>query len=304
MLNVLQEVQHSGQGTTALQQEDESDFKPHVLHRQTPKWVTPNTVAITCKCSMLSLAMGKLSVGLLPPGTVIPSVAARKSILNQLRQIPDNKYQHTDVDQRVRSWGKPFVDSATLAAHLGEKVDPRVEALTGPLVTRIARFLRLKGFEVQPLIDPVTLIAYPAGVFRAINVVNEASVLHTDDFVRDGLQKPDFRMPEPLANREFFQISFNVLLDDGGYEPDALFVYNRFHIPADEKRILHNGWQFPMSVVRNRLACKHTPSTGSEYVFCTTNYHDVRGGSPLANRVTFSVFALYVPSLNLMMLYN
>lgn len=303
MLENTRTFARADRGVISLQ-EDESDFKAHVLPRQTPKWLTSTPVAITCKCSMHSLATGRLPVGLLPAGTVVPSRVARERILGQLRQIPDNKYHETDANQRVRSWGKPFVDSPTVNKHLSSKVDPRVEALTVPLVKRITRYLRLQGFQVAPLVDPLTAITYPAGVFRAINVVNDASVLHTDDFVRDGLKKPDFRMPALLVDREFFQISFNVLLDDGGYEPDSLFVFNRFHVPADEKRVQPNGWQFPLTMVQKRQVCRYTPSTGAEYVFCTTNYHDVRGGSPLANRVTFSIFALYVPSLNLMMLYN
>ncbi|MEY4926582.1 MAG: hypothetical protein RI894_1018, partial [Bacteroidota bacterium] len=146
--------------------------------------------------------------------------------------------------------------------------------------------------------------SYTAGVFRAINVVNEASVLHCDDFIRDGLKKPDFRLPEVLKNQVYYQLSFNVLLDDGGFEPDALFVHNRFYTLPDEITCLPNGWQFPLDLVARQPHCKFTPSVGSEYVFNTINYHDIKGGSQLANRVTFSVFAIYIPALSMMLLYN
>lgn len=283
---------------------DEGGFMPSVLRRQTPRWAVNSPTALTCKCGMKSLAVGKLPIGILPPRTIVRSTLERKRILRELMQLPETRYKGVSDDQCVRCWGSPFVDAKTVSDHLSTAISPAVVALTSPLLQNLTEYLVSLGFDVQPMIDPVTLIPYPAGIFRAISVVNEASVLHTDDFVRDGLQKPDFRLPEVLVGRQFTQLSFNILLDDGGFEPDALWVYNRFHTPADEVFVMKNGWQFPLDLVSRRPSCKYTPSVGSEYAFCTTNYHDVRGGSPRANRVTFSVFAIYVPSLNLMMLYN
>jgi hypothetical protein len=157
---------------------------------------------------------------------------------------------------------------------------------------------------VEPLIDPLTGQAYSAGVFRTISVTGKSSVLHCDDFVRDGSLKTDFRLPSVLKNRMYYQLSFNILLDDGGYNVDPLYVFNRFYNVADENDCLANGWQFPLSLVADAAVCQYQPTVGATYVFSTINYHDIKGGSTAARRITWSVFALYVPELNLMLLYN
>lgn len=283
---------------------DEGDFEPCVLQRRTPKWAVSAPTALTCKCGMLGIASGRLPIGILPEGTIVRSDRERRRILRELMQIQETRYKGVSDDQSVRCWGSPFVDAPTVTRHLSGSVAPELDALASPLLSNLSNYLVTLGFKVQPMIDPSTRLPYPAGVFRAINVVNEASVLHTDDFIRDGLQKPDFRLPDILVGREFTQLSFNVLLDNGGFDPDALWVYNRFYTPADEAKVLENGWQFPLALINRHSSCKYVPELGVEYAFCTNNYHDVRGGSPKANRVTFSAFAIYIPSLNVMMLYN
>jgi len=125
-----------------------------------------------------------------------------------------------------------------------------------------------------------------------------------DDFIRDGNMKPDFRLPTALKGRPYFQVSFNILLDDGGHQAAPLYTYNRFYNPCDEIHCMDNGWQFPKELMADIPVYKYQPKIGETYVFPTTAYHDIFGGSPLANRVTWSVFAIYVPYLDLMLLYN
>jgi hypothetical protein len=102
----------------------------------------------------------------------------------------------------------------------------------------------------------------------------------------------------------YYQVSFNLLLDDGGFEPDPLYVYNRFYNPSDETFCMDNGWQFSVDLMDGSNVYRYNPKVGEAYVFSTTAFHDIYGGSPLSNRITWSVFAIYVPSLNMMLLYN
>ena len=275
-----------------------------IPYRPTPKWVTDKQLVLQRKRDFIQVALGKAPIGILPKKALLPSEDHRLAILQELQNIKAAKYDNTDSEQRVESWGKPFVDSTTLDIHLTMQVNEKILGISNPLVERTQRFLESLGYEVDFLIDPVTGLQYHAGVFRQISVSKSSSVLHVDDFIRDGQHKLDFRLPKVLTGRMYYQVSFNLLLDDGGYEPDSLYVYNCFYNPSDEAFCMENGWQFPVELMGNASVFRYTPKIGEAYVFSTTAFHDICGGSPLSNRITWSVFAIYVPSLNLMLLYN
>lgn len=272
--------------------------------RITPKWSQNYPIAIDAKEHLQLIAEGKLPLGLLPEGTLLSDDQYRKEAVQRLQAISTAKYDSTSTEQRVESWGKPFVDSATLEDHFQLDVNPDVLAVSNPFLTRTQRFLESLGFQVDYLTDPVTGARYQAGVLRKISVSKSSSVLHVDDFIRDGLKKPDFRMPSALVGEQYYQISFNLLLEDGGHQVDPLYCYNRFYNSCDEAQCMDNGWQFPESLLDGCEYYKYQPKVGSAYVFSTTAYHDIYGGSPDAERITWSVFAIYVPSKNLMLLYN
>jgi hypothetical protein len=294
-------------GRMVKNEDTEGAFKTQptifVPYRPTPSWLSQDARSIICKCHLQNVAQGKLGVGLLPNDAILND-AELKMVLHRLSRLAVRKYEGTASEQKVGCVGTPFVDSPSVTSHLSKESGEEEADLTQFPLRKVADYLRNLGFDVADLIDPVTLLPYSAGVFRTISVTGKATVLHCDDFIRDGLKKPDFRLPEVLEGRMFHQMSFNILLDDGGFQPDPLYVYNRFYNTSDEKHCLENGWQFPLSLVEAAAVCKYQPEVGSTYVFSTTNYHDIRGGSVAANRVTWSVFALYVPSLNLMLLYN
>lgn len=272
--------------------------------RKTPQWEHQKEVPLTSKEAFIAMAIGKAPIGIVPSGSLIPNKKEQLKILQNLTKIGSAKYDNTDSEQQVESWGKPWVESKTLKDHLSMKVNQTVLNLSNPIVFRTKDYLEKLGFKVGFLTDPFTGLDYHAGVFRFINVSKNRSVLHMDDFIRDGNMKPDFRLPLPLKNRPYFQVSFNVLLGDGGHQAAPLYTYNRFYNPCDEVHCMDNGWQFPTELMRNTPVHKYQPQVGETYVFSTTAYHDIYGGSPLSNRVTWSVFAIYVPSLDLMLLYN
>lgn len=272
--------------------------------RTAPKWTQSAPATIDAKRYLEDVAVGKLPLGLIPAGVLLPGDNYRKEVVQQLQAISTAKYDNTSNEQRVESWGKPFVDSATLDDYFQLEVNPTVLAISNPFVTRTYRFLESLGFQVDYLTDPTTGAKYHAGVLRKISVSKTSSVLHVDDFIRDGLKKPDFRLPSVLKGERYFQLSFNLLLEDGSHQADPLYCYNKFYNPCDEKQCMDNGWQFPESLVAGCDYHKHQPKVGGAYVFSTTAYHDIYGGSPLADRITWSVFAIYIPAKNLMLLYN
>jgi len=259
----------------------EVDFKlrqAEIPTRNTPKWLTDIAADIAFKDDILDITAGLRPIGFLPPNTIIRDSAERQQILNLLKAIPVKNYEGISDEQRIKAWGLPFVDSPTVTEHLTTKVDPRILELTEPLVRRLELWLTSLGFNVTKLTDPFTGLAYPAGVFRSMNVSKEAGAIHVDDFIRDGLLKPDFRLPYLLEQYEYVQISFNALLCDGGHEPDNLYAFNRFYQHSDEEHLLPNGWQFPASLVAGSPVYRHRPVVGQDYVFNTCNYHDVKGG--------------------------
>lgn len=272
--------------------------------RPTRRWVTDKEINLKSRKDLELIALGKAPLGILPTGAILPSESYRLAALEKLNSISAKKYDNTSQLQRVECYGDAFVDSRSLNEHFKKCSDTIVGEISDPLLQKTRQYLESLGFVVDNLIDPLTGCAYPAGILRKINVNGKNSVCHIDDYVRDGQMKPDFRLPTILKNQLYYQISFNILLDDGGYQADPLYTFNRFYHPCDEKYCLPNGWQFETEVVNDVLVHKYQPKVAEAYVFSTSAYHDIYGGSPLANRVTWSVFAIYVPALNLMIPYN
>lgn len=272
--------------------------------RIAPKWEANTEVSLSAKKAFVKMALGQAPIGIVPPDVLISNEKERLDILQGLQSVSAAKYDNTGAEQRVESWGKPLVDSKSLKEHLSMKVNKTILSLSNPLVFKIKKYLENLGFKVGFLTDPLTGLDYHAGVFRLISVAKEKSVLHVDDFIRDGSMKADFRVPFVLKNRPYYQVSFNILLDDGGYQADPLYTYNRFYNSCDEKHCMANRWQFPVELMGSSKVFKYQPTVGETYVFSTTAYHDIYGGSPLANRVTWSVFGIYIPSLDSVVLYN
>ena len=289
-------------GVDGSVEEDFTLIHAKVPYRKTPDWPSASADVIHDRNQLINVTNGELPLGILP-GLVIPD-EERKQLVQSLLSVPVKKYEGTSDEQSVKCWGQPLVDAKSITEHLTVGVEPMVHRLTQPLVRRIERWLLQNGFNVTKMIDPFTGLSYHAGIFRSINVVNHNSVLHVDDFIRDATKKDDFRFPYLLADRLFYQVSFNILLDDGGHKPDSLYVHNKMYDSSHEKHVLENGWQFPVCFVSDRPYYKHIPRVGETYVFSTSNYHDVRGGSPLSRRITFSCFGIYIPDINLFMLYN
>ncbi|PHN05899.1 hypothetical protein [Flavilitoribacter nigricans] len=283
---------------------DKTADRPEIPQRPTPAWMIKRSLPMRSREDMRLLATGHLPLGILPDGLLLPSFRYRRRVVDSLRDMQAARYDNTDAGQRVESWGKPLVDAPSLDAHLRLSVDERIQAISDPFVDRIREWLTGLGYRVEDLIDPLTGMKYHAGILRQISVSKSNSVLHVDDFVRDGRMKPDFRLPEVLRGQHYYQISFNLLLEDGGHQADPLYCYNRFYRDEDESYCLANGWQFPAELMEDAKYYRYQPKVGEAYVFSTTAYHDIFGGSPLSNRITWSVFGIYVPSKNLMLLYN
>ena len=289
---------------SSSQQKVEKHLDIKVPCRNTPVWIRPKSEKIFKRENLLNVANGKIPIGILKDDAIIKNEGDRKRIMNVLKTIEAKKYDNTDPEQQVDSWGAPLVDSVSLDQHFKTDVNPIVKTISDPLKNRLVENLKNLGFKVEDLVDPKTGYKYPAGVLRKIKVSSKSSVLHVDDFIRDGLKKPDFRLPDVLKGKSYTQISFNILLDDGGYQADPLYCFNKYYNPCDEKFCMQNGWQFPTWLMDNVDMYKYQPKVGEGYVFSTTAYHDIFGGSELANRITWSMFAIHVPSLNLLLIYN
>lgn len=278
--------------------------KGKVPYRSTPNWIIDNEIQLQSKKDLNLIATGKAPLGILPQEVLLRSGDERKKIVQELLTIGSLKYEVADPDQQLERWGMPLVDSASITKHLAMSIDERVLGISNPLLEKVKCYLAGLGYTVDYLIDPITNKQYHAGIIRKLNVSSNSSVLHVDDFVRDGMLKPDFRLPTILAGEIYYQISFNLLLEDGDYQADPLFCYNRFYNSSDEDFLLANGWQFDQEVIADTQFLQYQPQVGEAYVFSTTAFHDIYGGSPLSNRITWSVFAIYVPTMNLMLLYN
>lgn len=280
----------------------EIDFNSSVPVRNVSNWKSTEPTYIICSCTNHHLLDGEIGTALLP-NELLFSEIERNETLKKLKSRQVKQYENTNASQKVMVDGFPFVDSTSYNEYLHAEMDAEFIELVRKPINNLKKHFESLGIKTEILFDEVTGLPFKAGVFRTISVP-KASVLHVDDLGRDGFLKPDFRMPKALQGVYYNQVSFNVLLDDGGYEPDSLYVYNQPYKKEHEELVYVNGWQFPQWLVQDSQYIKYTPKVGQAYAFSTTNYHDVNGGHPLAHRVTFSVFGIWVRELNTLYLYN
>jgi hypothetical protein len=279
--------------------------------RATPLWQTTEVTHLTCRETFLKLVSGKIPIGILPDE--ILSEDERLRIVEQLENLPPfKKYENTSTEQKVEVYGFPFVDAATMKEYLAAPEDSTFAAITSPLMDRVLKQFRNWGFSPTPLIDSLTLKPYKSKVCRYIQIpkgcITETgegcTVLHVDDIIRDGMKKKDFRFPLGLEGKEYYQISVNILLENGGFLPDKLFVYEKQYSVEMESEFLDNKWQYPLQKVEPNRCLSHTPLLRECYMFSTQNFHDVREGDNGSKRLTFSVFFVYVPETNEFFYYN
>lgn len=278
--------------------------------RTNPVWESNSIAHISDRNTLLKVISGKLPIGILQKSLI--TEAERIILVEELLKLQIKKYDNTDPKQKVEVFGKPFVDSETVTKHLTSGIDEKFDAITTPLFERLLYEFSQMGFNPQPLIDPITLLLYPAKVCRLISIPkgcytergNECSVLHCDDIIRDGLMKPDFRLPVGFEHHQYFQFSVCIQLEDGGFRPDALFVYEKQFSAELQGDFMENNWQLPIEKVSDTRYASYTPELGATYLFSTLNFHDVKGGDPRAKRLNFSVFFIYIPETNQLFYYN
>lgn len=181
------------------------------------------------------------------------------------------------------------------------------------MLRRLIRIFHSHGFNVEPLVDGVTGLPYHAKVCREISIPddcytpagNDCTVLHCDDILRDGHRKPGFRIPTALEGTRYHQFSVCIQLEDGGYRPDDLIVYEKQYSRKMEGQFYGDGgWRYDAAGVESCRSHAYTPELRRCYLFSTLNFHDVRGGHRLSQRINFSVFFLYVPGTNTLYYYN
>jgi hypothetical protein len=276
----------------------------NIVQRLISKWLLNKSVKLKTKQNMVDIFLGKVPLAILPNQSM-PNKSEFNNLIKLVKKSSAKKYDNTNKNQKVETYGSnPFVDSTIVSGYLLNKVESEISDKMSLYKEKLSNYLSTLGFDVATLIDPLTNLEYSTGVVRRISVSKKSSVLHVDDFIRDGNMKVDFRMPQELIDKEFFQASFNILLTDGGFKADPLYVYNKFYKVEDERFCMDNGWQFEKKVVENCDVFKYQPKKEEGYVFSTSAYHDIYGGSKNADRITWSVFAIYVPSTNKVLLYN
>jgi hypothetical protein len=279
--------------------------------RTTPKWESADTVYASSKEIITKVASGLLPIGKFPAELITET--ERRRIVAALAGLSIRQYDNTDESEKVQVLGNPFVDSPSVLAYVTNPLNPVFEAVTQPLLQKIISFFSTFGFDVRRLTDPLTQLSYPAKVVRQIQVPancykedgNHCTVLHCDDLLRDGSKKEDFVVPEELAGRNYHQFSVCLQLEDGGYQPDNLYVYEKQYSRELEKYFYGPGnWRFPAAQLNGAREHFYTPELRQAYFFCTQNFHDVRGGHHLARRINFSVFFIWIPDTNRLYYYN
>lgn len=276
----------------------------NVVNRPTFNWITDEVVNLQSYEDFINVFMGEIPLGILP-NKAMPCINKMDELVKLVKRRSSKKYANTDEKQKVETYGSnPFVDSEIVSGYLIKDIDKEIDVYMSEYVMILSVYLSMLGFEVEILKDPLTSLNYSAGVVRRISVSKDTSVLHVDDFVRDGNMKVDFRMPVELLENDFYQSSFNILLTDGGFQADPLYVYNSFYKEEDEAFCMANGWQFKKDVIEDVDSFKYQPKPNEGYIFSTSAYHDIYGGSKKADRITWSVFAIYVPNTNKVLLYN
>ena len=100
----------------------------------------------------------------------------------------------------------------------------------------------------------------------------------------------------------YHQFSVCIPLENGFFQPDSLEIYNYRYFPKNGQEM--NDWRVNKDYLKGVKSYKHAPKIGEPYMFNTQNVHDVLGGDSRSNRINFSVFFLYVPSINALYYYN
>jgi hypothetical protein len=296
---------HSGQQTAKLAPSGSLPV------RRTPVWEYAGSTLVNTRADLKKVIKGQLPIGLLP-GELI-SEEERIGIVRRLRACANRQYENFDVLEKAFVHGTPLVDATSLYDYLTGERDEAFDEITAPLLDRLIEALQSYSFELAPLIDEVTMLPYPAGVCREISIPegcykesgNTCTVLHCDDILRDGLTKPDFRIPGVLQGKQYQQFSICLQLEDGGYRPDDIIVHEKQYSRELESLFYGDGaWRFDPGALAGSRSCSHTPELRKAYMFSTLNFHDIRGGHPLSKRINYSVFFLYVPGSNTLYYYN
>jgi hypothetical protein len=279
--------------------------------RRTPIWEQAEPILTNSRVDFGKVITGRLPIGLLPEELITET--ERLQIVGRLRACANRQYENFDELEKAFVHGTPLVDAITLHEYLTGQRDEAFDEITAPLLDRLICVIESFGFEVEPLIDEVTRLQYPAGVCREISIPegcykesgNTCTVLHCDDILRDGLTKPDFRIPGVLEGKTYHQFSICLQLEDGGYRPDDIIVHEKQYSREMESRFYGDGaWRFDPAALADCRNCAHTPELRKGYLFSTLNFHDIRGGHPLSKRINYSVFFLYVAGSNKVYYYN
>ena len=279
--------------------------------RDTNIWEENHALSVINKDLVIKVAMGKAPVGILPYELITEE--ERLKFLEVIHTLSVRQYNNTNEFEKVMVHGHPYVDFQSLTAYLNQENDPIFNTVRQPLLNRLIAFFVSLGFEVHPLTDRKTGLPYKAGVVRQIHMPKNCfkedgkicTVLHCDDFLRDSFNKTDFNMPIDFEGYEYHQFSICLQLEDGGYAPDFLHVYEKKYSAELEPYFFGEGrWRYPNEKLLNIRKYSHVPKLKETYFFSTLNFHDVQGGHPLSNRINFSTFFLYLPELNRLYYYN
>lgn len=279
--------------------------------RKTPEWEVVKTVELNSREIVEKVMTGRLPIGV-PSSFDLVTEEERKLLVSKIKTLQSKQYDNTDHTEQVFTrGGLPFVDFPTVESYIKARPDKEFEKLTQPLLDRYVFWFRKLGFQVEPLVDPVTSQPYHVKVCRHIAVSedcfkadgNVCTVLHVDDIIRDGSKKTDFVVPIGVSGREYFQFSVCTLLENGGFRPDDLYVHEVVYTGEMEGEF-NNSWRAPKHRIADARYLSYTPQLSETYMFSTLNYHDVRGGEAKSERLTFSVFFIYVPSTNTLYYYN
>lgn len=285
----------------------ETDFKKIV--RIAPEWIEAITKPIKSKEDLINVITAKYPVGLLPK-YILPN-SDIEWIKNLLPNLNREKYKNTDETENVKVTGKTFVDAASIYEYLNSPVDYLLESILSIPFNKLANHFKTFGIEVESLKDYTTDIPYKSKVFRVISVPNgckkddgnDCNVFHFDCILRDSLLKPDFiNLPKGLEVNNYHQFSVCFPIENGFYEPDSLEVFEKRYFPKTMEEL--TNWRVNKNILDGVKKHIHLPVVGEPYMFNTQNVHNVAGGHPFSNRINFSVFFIYVPTLNKLFYYN
>lgn len=266
-------------------------------------WKNSNPKTLTNILDIEDVAIGKVPILTIPFQEFLDE-KIRKNIVKKIKNKKPLEYNNTSTYQSVMYWGTPFVDYSFTKDYLFAEEDIEITNILDELLTYIIVFLKENNYETEILYDDFYQKEYKAGTIRSINVALQNSVLHVDDFYKDGKCKDDFHIPLQLKNKKTMQVSFNLLLEDGNAPVDSLYVYNKRLQNKDEKFRMSNGWQFPETIIEGKEKCIYTPKVNDLYLFSTKFFHDIRGLKDNNERITFSFFGLYCESEKKFYLYN